>query len=330
MIALLFGAVLLAGLHAAIPNHWMPLVILNRSERWSRRETLTITAASGFAHTASTILIGLLVGFAGLNLSKSFELYSSRIAPTILILLGLAYIAMQLMGKGGHSHSHLPGLAEDHDHEHGRDSHGHDHGNDHDHPHPHEHSHSREHDHDHDHPHPHEHSHSREHDHDHDHPHPHEHSHDHEHDHDHDHPHPHEHSLDQEHDHDHDHPHPHEHSHDHEHDHDHNRVVKQSDEQAGSHRTKGALIGSLLVAMFFSPCLEIEAYYLTAAAYGWAGILMVSLIYLVLTVAGMLLLVELGMRGVKAINFHFLEHNEKLASGAALVLVGIGAFFIKF
>ena len=52
----------------------------------------------------------------------------------------------------------------------------------------------------------------------------------------------------------------------------------------------------LSAAMFFSPCLEIETFYFTAGSYGWRGILTISLIYLLVTVTGIVTLVVLGAR----------------------------------
>jgi len=56
------GSFLLSIVHAAIPNHWLPLVAVSKSEQWRLSETLTITAITGFAHTLSTIIIGLIIG----------------------------------------------------------------------------------------------------------------------------------------------------------------------------------------------------------------------------------------------------------------------------
>jgi threonine/homoserine/homoserine lactone efflux protein len=80
--------------------------------------------------------------------------------------------------------------------------------------------------------------------------------------------------------------------------------------------------------MFFSPCLEIEAYYFVASSFGWRGIITVSIIYTSITIAGMLLLVWLGMKGVKKIKSHFLEHHEKTITGSLLILLGIAGYFI--
>lgn len=95
-------------------------------------------------------------------------------------------------------------------------------------------------------------------------------------------------------------------------------------------KSKSAIIISLAVGMFFSPCLEIEAYFFVASAMGWAGIATVSIVYLVVTVFGMMLLVFLAAKGIEALEWHFLEHHEKLISGVVLILLGLFGFFVQF
>jgi hypothetical protein len=93
-------------------------------------------------------------------------------------------------------------------------------------------------------------------------------------------------------------------------------------------KSKFAITISLSAAMFFSPCLELEAYYLTAGTMGWRGISAVSAVYFFITVSGIVLLVFLGQKGIDRLNWHFLEHHEKGLTGAVLVAVGILAYFI--
>lgn len=97
---------------------------------------------------------------------------------------------------------------------------------------------------------------------------------------------------------------------------------------SGDRKSKMAMMASLSVAMFFSPCLEIEAYYFTAGTLGWRGIWAVSLVYFFATIAGIVLLVLLGRRGIDRLNWHFLEHHEKALTAVILITVGILAFFV--
>lgn len=208
MIQLLLGSLLLSLVHAAIPNHWIPLVAIGNSEKWKKSTTLAVTAISGLAHTSSSIIIGLLVGLLGYKLSGQFEIITSIVAPSILVAMGILYLILDL--RGGHHHHHHFDKAVD-----------------------------------------------------------------------------------------------------------------------NSKKSRTAIIVSLSVAMFFSPCIEIEAYYFHAGTLGWAGVVTVSIVYLLVTVLGMLILVDLGIRGTKRMRSHFLEHNEKKITGVILILSGLAAYFIE-
>ena len=93
-------------------------------------------------------------------------------------------------------------------------------------------------------------------------------------------------------------------------------------------KSKYAIILSITAAMFFSPCLEIETYYFMAGTLGWQGILVVSFIYLIVSIAGMLLMVSLGMKGLEKFQWHFLEHHERKITGALLITLGIITYFV--
>lgn len=208
MLQVIIGSLLLSLVHASIPNHWLPIVAISRTEKWTRVETLTITAITGFAHTLSTILVGIAVGLLGYGLSTRFSLVTSIIAPIILVVWGIIYLVID--ARGGHHH---------HDH------------------------------------------------------------------------------------------------------------LQRGRNQAKT--SKSALVVSLATAMFFSPCIEIEAYYFSAGTQGWLGIAIVSVIYLFVTVLGMLLLVDLASRGARKIRSHFLEHHEKKITGLVLIATGIIAYLIE-
>lgn len=207
MVQLLIGAFLLSLVHAAIPNHWLPIIALGKSERWSRSEMLSVTAITGIAHTLSTIMIGVVVGLVGYKLSSTAAFTTRIIAPLILVVLGLTYLLLDFRGTEHHHHS--------------------------------------------------------------------------------------------------------------------------PDLDAVPRKSKWTIIASLGLAMLLSPCLEIDAYFFTAGAYGSLGIIAVAVIYLVVTVLCMLLLVDLGRRGIEKIKWHFLEHHERKVTGAVLIALGIAAYFIQ-
>jgi putative Mn2+ efflux pump MntP len=208
MIQLILGSVVLSLIHAAIPNHWLPVVAIGKAEKWTMRETIVVTGISGFAHTLSTVMLGITIGIIGISLSNNYNFITETIAPIVLITMGVIYVVIDLLNNRKHTHGVVP------------------------------------------------------------------------------------------------------------------EMVKR--------RSKWAIVLSLALAMFLSPCMEIEAFYLQAVSAGWTGILVVSLIYITITVSGMILLVFLAGKGVRSIQSHFLDHHEKLLSGIVLILLGIFALFVHF
>ena len=201
------GSFLLSIVHAAIPNHWLPLVAVSTSEGWRRSEALTVTAITGFAHTLSTIIIGLIIGRLGFELAARFEFITSIAAPVILVAMGIYYIVRDL--RKGHHHHHIGPI------------------------------------------------------------------------------------------------------------------------DTKKHASKTALVATLAIAMFFSPCIEIEAYYFHACTQGWHGVLAVSVIYLFVTVIGMMLLVGIAITGARKFRSHFLEHHEGKLTGLILIASGVFAYFVE-
>lgn len=213
-IQILLGSTLLSLVHAIIPSHWLPLIAISKTEKWTEKETLTITAITGFSHTLSTVALGVVVGLIGYQLSESYHYITHYVAPTVLITLGLIYFYLE------YRHSKIK-----HEHQH--------------------------------------------------------------------------HHIDVD------------------------TIIKKK-------KSKRSIILTLSLAMFFSPCLEIEVYYFTASRLGWMGIGIVSVVYFFVTVFGMVILVFLASRGVQKLKWHFLEHHDKLISGIILILVGLLAFFVEF
>lgn len=80
---------------------------------------------------------------------------------------------------------------------------------------------------------------------------------------------------------------------------------------------------SLFLAMFFSPCLEIEVLFLAAGQYGAGFWLLVAGSYMLITVLGMSLWIWLVMRGLKKLDWHALEHNAGTIAGITLIATGL-------
>lgn len=93
-------------------------------------------------------------------------------------------------------------------------------------------------------------------------------------------------------------------------------------------QSKKRIIIALVLAMFLSPCMEIEAYFLLAGAQAKWLIWFIAALYLIITTLGMVLLVRFAYLGVLKLNWHSLEHNAGIITGVTLVGTGILAYFI--
>jgi nickel/cobalt exporter len=205
MIQIIIGSFILSVLHPMIPSHWLPMIAIGRAEKWTKAETLWVTGIAGFAHTLSTVIIGMIVGLVGYKLATHAQYVTHIIAPAVLVALGIIYLILDM--RHSHHHEHL--------------------------------------------------------------------------------------KVD-----------------------------------AAARRSKIAIIIALCVEMFFSPCLEIEAFYFTAGTLGFLGVLVVSIIYMVMTVSIMLLLVNYGLKGVARLNWHFLEEHPRRIGGWVLIGLGVFTYFV--
>lgn len=203
MYNIIIGSFLLSVLHAAIPNHWLPVIAIGKKEQWTSQEVLQVTLAAALAHGFSTIIIGLLLGFLGKSMADSISHFTHLIAPVIFILLGLIFIYRH----HHHKHFHLS-------------------------------------------------------------------------------------------------------------------------EIPPRKTSKRHIVLALVVAMFFSPCMEIEAYFLLAGTQSYWLVAGIAIMYLFITTIGMLLLVLLAYKGLLKLNWHSLEHNAGIITGITLIVTGIISFFI--
>jgi nickel/cobalt exporter len=100
MLQLLTGTLLLSLLHAAIPNHWAPILAVARAERWSLQRAVGVTLVAGMAHVLSTLVLGVALGLLGWRLAAHFSQFAGVAAPALLVFIGLGYA----FSGPGHTH----------------------------------------------------------------------------------------------------------------------------------------------------------------------------------------------------------------------------------
>lgn len=92
--------------------------------------------------------------------------------------------------------------------------------------------------------------------------------------------------------------------------------------------SKNKVVLGLVIAMFFSPCLEIGVYFLMAGELGWWMVSLLAILYTIITVGGMVIWVRMTYKGLLKFNWHTLEHNAGIITGVTLIVTGIISLFI--
>ncbi len=104
---LLLASLSISLLHAAIPNHWLPIVAIGRRSQWTAVKTVRITVLAGSAHALSTILIGVGLSLLGWQLADWVGIFSRVLGPLILLGLGLLFIWRHYFHQHFHLHAEI-------------------------------------------------------------------------------------------------------------------------------------------------------------------------------------------------------------------------------
>ena len=90
--SLLAGGFGVAFLHAVLPTHWLPFVLVGRAQRWNAGMTMAAVVAAGLAHIASTVLVGGLIAIAGLALEGWVAGLLPWLSAALLFAFGMFYL----------------------------------------------------------------------------------------------------------------------------------------------------------------------------------------------------------------------------------------------
>lgn len=135
IIVLIGTAASLGFIHTALgPDHYLPFIMMSRARRWSLSGTAWITFLCGLGHVLSSVVLGLVGVFIGIQVMKleALEAFRGSIAAWLLIGFGFAYFVWGLhraIRNRPHRHIHSHNTDAEHDHEHTHtDEHAHVHG----------------------------------------------------------------------------------------------------------------------------------------------------------------------------------------------------------
>ena len=101
-----------AVIHALIPDHWRPLVLMARVERWSDRRVVFLTGLAGVLHVLVTLLFGGLTIAAGSAAAEGVAARTGRsieyLGGLILVVFGVVYGLWRHLRE---AHAHTPSVA---------------------------------------------------------------------------------------------------------------------------------------------------------------------------------------------------------------------------
>ena len=101
MTELLISSLVISGLHAIIPNHWLPILAIGNKQKWHLPKILQVTFLAAVAHATSTILIGILLSILGEILGYQLASTMKVISSVILVGMGIFFILQH------HRHKHF-------------------------------------------------------------------------------------------------------------------------------------------------------------------------------------------------------------------------------
>ena len=96
-----------AFLHAAIPTHWLPFVLVARARGWTHGKTLAVAVTAGLGHVALTSLLGLAIAWLGVQLDEHFGELFPKVAGGVLLAIAAWFFWRQM--RGGVLHHHAGG-----------------------------------------------------------------------------------------------------------------------------------------------------------------------------------------------------------------------------
>jgi nickel/cobalt exporter len=96
--------------HAILPDHWVPLAVVGRTQKYPLARVARLSLLAGIAHVLVSLLLGAIIIVVGLQFRSTIESAQNTIIGIVLILTGAGFAALELTGRG-HTHTH--------EHEHG-------------------------------------------------------------------------------------------------------------------------------------------------------------------------------------------------------------------
>jgi nickel/cobalt transporter (NicO) family protein len=113
---LLSATVAVAVVHSILPDHWVPLAVVGRTQRWGLGRVARVSALAASGHVLASLVLAGIVALIGLQFRQQIEAQQGHIVGAVLALTGVGFLIWGLTGHGHpHSHGGEPGAGHAHD-----------------------------------------------------------------------------------------------------------------------------------------------------------------------------------------------------------------------
>jgi hypothetical protein len=117
---LVVAAASVAVLHSILPDHWVPLAVVARAQRWSLLRVARVSTLASAGHVLTSVVLGGVIAVVGLQFQREIDVQQGHIVGGVLVLTGLGFLVWGLTGHGhdhdhGHSHSQPHEQSDDHE-----------------------------------------------------------------------------------------------------------------------------------------------------------------------------------------------------------------------
>jgi nickel/cobalt transporter (NicO) family protein len=119
--------------HAVMPDHWLPLAVLSRTQRYRPVRVLRLSLAAALAHVVVSVALGGILIVIGLQFRTTVARHTDLVVGGILLVTGAVFLRLELLGKGhghdgqgqhtGRFHDHGNHPRHEDDDDHGRGQH---------------------------------------------------------------------------------------------------------------------------------------------------------------------------------------------------------------
>lgn len=102
---LMAATVVLAVVHSILPDHWVPLAVVGRTQHWGLGRVARVSALAASGHVVASLALAGIVALIGLQFRQQIEAQQGHIVGAVLVLTGVGFLIWGLSGRG-HPHSH--------------------------------------------------------------------------------------------------------------------------------------------------------------------------------------------------------------------------------